>query len=226
MLSFFRRPLSPVAEAYRQNTRRRVDRRTPWPDLTFIVLDAETSGFTVGRDRLLALALLEVRGGRLSLAGRASWIVRQPGAAVNAAVAVHGILPNDTAEGTPEADVLAQLLPRLKGSVLVGHHVGFDAAMLDEALRRHLHVRLRNPMVDTAHLAMREIDAFRKTGYKNQRPPTLDELCAHTGLPAIARHTAEGDAFTTAELFLLLCARARRRLRRELRAGDIPWFRP
>ncbi len=223
MLSFLRRPArTPAAEAYRKGTPRRLRRDQPLDELTIVILDAETTGLTVGWDRLLAVALVEARAGRLQLNRSASWFVRQAGAPVNAAVAVHGILPNDTAEGTPEAEVVEALLPRLSGAVLVGHHIGFDAAMLDDALRRHAHVRLRNPLIDTARLAMTGIDAFRKTGYVNQRPPTLEELCAHTGLPVMARHTAEGDAFTTAQLFLLLCARLRRRLGRALRVGDLP----
>jgi DNA polymerase III subunit epsilon len=227
MLSFLRRhPRSAAAEAYHQATRPRVDHRQPVDEVTFVVLDAETTGLKVGHDRLLAVALVEAQGGRVRLERSASWLVRQPDAAVNAAVAVHGILPHDTAAGVPEADMLEQLLARLTAVVLVGHHIGFDAAMLDESLRHHHHVRLRNPTIDTARMAMTGIDAFRRTGYANQRPPTLEELCAHTGLPVVARHTAEGDAFTTAQLFLLLCARLRRRLGRPLRLGDLPVGRP
>ncbi|HEX2101508.1 MAG TPA: 3'-5' exonuclease [Candidatus Synoicihabitans sp.] len=223
MLSWLRRsPLSPLAQAYRDATRPRVPRRCALHELTLMVLDTEATGFVVGKDRMLAIAIVEIRAGRIEIGRTASWLLRQPVAAVNDAMAVHGILPHDTADGVPEADVLAQLLPRLTGAVLVGHHVRFDAAMLDEALLRHHRVRLRNPLVDTARMAMSGIDAFRKSGYENQRPPTLEELCAHTGLPVMARHTAPGDAFTTAQLFLLLCARLRRRLGRELRAADLP----
>lgn len=218
----FRRPLSPAAENYRSTTRPRVERRTAWSELKFVVLDAETTGFNVGRDRLLALATVDILEGRIDVSRTGNWLVRQSNAAVNAAVAVHGILPHDTAEGRPEEEVMTELLARLSGAIIVGHHIRFDAAMIDQALRRHHGVRLCNPLVDTARLAMSGIDAFRKTGYANQRPPTLEELCAHTGLPVMARHTAAGDAFTTAQLFLLLCARLRRRLGRDLRAADLP----
>lgn len=223
---WFRRvPLSPEAREYREQTPRRIDRAQPVDTLTFLVLDAETTGLNVLRDRMLALAIVEIRGGRLELGRTATWLIQQPDQRLTAAVAVHGILPRDTAAGRPEAEVTAELLPRLRGAVLVGHHVQFDAALLDGALRRHQHVGLRNPLLDTARLAMTGIDAFRKTGYANQRPPALEEVCAHAGLPVVARHTAEGDAFTTAQLFLLLCGRLRRRLGRELRAGDLPLFR-
>lgn len=218
----FRRPRDPLAQAYRAATLRHVPDRRPWDSLTFLVLDAETTGFKIGQDRLLSLATMPIRRGDLHVGEAAAWVVRQPAAAVNAATAVHGILPVDTAAGEDERAVLAALLPQLHGAIVVGHHIGFDAAMLDEALRRHFGTRLRNPLLDTAALAMHTLDAFARTAYPGQRPPTLEELCAHCDIPATDRHTAAGDTFTTAELFLFLAARLRRRLGRPLLARDLP----
>jgi DNA polymerase-3 subunit epsilon len=223
---FFLSPRDPLAQAYRDATPRRVPGRRPWAELSFLVLDCETTGFRVGTDRILSLATMPVLGGDLRIGAATAWLVRQPGAALNAATAVHGILPSDTAAGDDERAVLAALLPQLHGAVLVGHHVGFDAAMLDEALRRHFGTGLRNPLLDTAELARNAVDAFGRTAYPGQRPPTLEELCAHFDLPPLDRHTAAGDTFTTAELFLFLCARLRRRLGRPLLAKDLPLARP
>jgi DNA polymerase III subunit epsilon len=222
---FFLRPLDPLAQAYRDATPRRVPGRRPWAELAFLVLDCETTGFRVGADRILSLATMPMRGGDLRIGGASSWLVRQPGAALNAATAVHGILPSDTAAGDDERAVLAALVPQLHGAIVVGHHIGFDAAMLDEALRRHFGTGLRNPLLDTAELARNAVDAFGRTAYPGQRPPTLEELCAHFDLPPLDRHTAAGDTFTTAELFLFLCARLRRRLGRPLLAKDLPIVR-
>lgn len=212
----------PAAEAYRTATPRTVPRKTAVDALRFVVLDAETSGFDLAKDRLLSLATIEVAHGQINIAHTHSWLVFQPHASVNAAVAVHGILPAETAGGEAEARVVEELLPHLHGAVLVGHHVAFDAQMLDAALRRRFRTGLRNPLLDTATFAMQTLDAFRKTAYPGQRPPTLEEVCAHSGIEAIDRHTADGDAFTTAEVFLLMCGRLRRQLGRPLRAGDLP----
>ena len=219
---FRRRSRDPLVQAYLDTTPRRPVRRQPWTELRFLVLDAETTGFKVGQDHLLSLATMPVCAGDLRLGEAATWVVFQPATPMNAATAVHGILPSETAAGTAERDVLAALLPQLHGAVLVGHHIGFDAAMLDAALRRHFGTGLRNQLLDTAALAMDTIDAFARTAYPGQRPPSLEELCAHVGITPLDRHTAAGDAFTTAELFLLLCARLRRRLGRPLLARDLP----
>lgn len=200
----------------------RPGKRTAVDKLKIVVLDAETTGLVVDRDKILSLAATEVIGGRMCLATMRSWLVYQSKAAANDAVAVHGITPAETATGEPERNVLCELLRMISGAVIVGHHIGFDAAIIDLALRRHFKIKLYNPLVDTAMLAMGELEAFRRTGYANQRPPSLEELCAHCAIPMMERHTAAGDVFTTAELFMILCARRRKRMGRPVEWRDLP----
>lgn len=219
---FFRRKkLEPFLETYVEGTEKSVG-KVPFADVRFVALDAETTGFDIAKDRMLSLAIIEVKGGRLQVSTSTSWLIYQPTAPMSSAVSVHGILPSETATGRQEADILRDLIPRLQGAVLVGHHVAFDAAMITASLKRHYGVGLRNPLLDTANLAMIAVDAFAKTGYPGQRAPSLDEVCAQCGIPPVERHTAEGDAFTTAMLFLTLCARLQRNLGRPLKASDLP----
>ena len=221
---FWRRktPLPPVVEAYLEGTPKRIPGKTPINELLFIVLDCETTGFNATQDRILSLAISELRSGRLHIARSAAWLFRQDHT-VTEAVTVHGILPSDTAFfGQPEPDVLLELLPRLQGAVIVGHHIGFDLAMLNAAMKRHFKKPLRNHVLDTARFAMDAVEAFARTGYPGQREPTLDEVCAQCGITPLDRHTAEGDTFTTATLFLAMCARRQRQLGRPLCASDLP----
>jgi len=221
MLWWRKKPLPEVVETYRNATPRRIPGKTPITELLFIVLDCETTGFDATQDRILSLAIAELRSGRLHLARSASWLFRQDRPFTDA-VAVHGILPSDTVLGQPEKDVLLELLPRLQGAVIVGHHIGFDIGMLNVALKRHFETGLCNHVLDTARFAMSAVEAFARTGYPGQREPTLDEVCAQCGIAPIDRHTAEGDTFTTATLFLAMCARRQRQLGRPLRASDLP----
>jgi DNA polymerase-3 subunit epsilon len=223
----FSKPLNPVAEAYYSGRKlARPARHIPVESLRFVVIDAETSGFDPEKDRILSLAAVEIVGGQMNLASFRSWIVYQSCPTLNPAISIHGITPAQTASGEPEEKVLDEFLQFTRGAILVGHHISFDAAMIDQAMQRYFKVGLYNSMVDTAMLAMRELEAFRKTGYANQRPPALEEVCSHCGVPMLERHTAEGDVFTTGELFMLLCARRRKRINRPLEWRDLPWTRP
>ena len=216
-----RRPVSPLVADYQRDTPRRVNRKLLWRELSYIALDAETTGFDSDRDRILSIGIVPIIGGQIEVASRRFWLVQQADVPNNDAVKIHGIAPAESAAGRPEAEVLAQLLPLLTGAVIVGHHIGFDVKMLNQALRRHLHTTLRNPLVDTAIMAGRHLDAFHKTGYAGQRPPTLEELCSHADLPVLGRHTASGDAFTTAQLFLWFCSRFHIRHRKPMTAADL-----
>lgn len=217
---FKRRDESEFVRHYRENTSRKIDRKTPATALEFVALDAETTGFDVTTDRILSIAVVPMVAGKLDIEGRRTWLVQQTASPNNEAVKIHGIAPAESAEGIPETTVLEELLGVLTGKIIVGHHIGFDAEMIGAALKRNWGLTLRNKLVDTALMSMRHIDAFHRTGYANQRPPGLDEVCQHAGLPVMGRHTASGDAFTTGQLFLWLWARQRVRFKRELVAGD------
>ena len=222
MFDWFRRtPLPPFVADYQRATPRRIERKQSWTDVTFTVLDAETTGFRPGQDRILSIGLVPIRQGNIDVAGRRTWLVQQTDAPSNEAVKIHGISPAESAAGIPESQVLTELLHVLSGTVIVGHHIGFDVQMINASLTKHFRTKLRNPLLDTATLAGRHLDAFQKTGYANQRPPTLEEVCSHANLPIMGRHTASGDAFTTAQFFLWLCSRFQMRHRRGLLAGDL-----
>jgi len=214
-----RRP--PFIENYLERTSWKLRKYKPFEELRLITLDTEASGFTIGRDRMLSIAVIEMDWSRIKLDTRIEWMVYQPNMAVNKATEIHGILPSDTLRGTPEKQMLEELLPKLSGALVVGHQILFDALMLNDALRRNFGIPFRNPMIDVGPMAMNELQPFRKSGYANQRPPSLEDLCAHFGLPLHDRHTAEGDAFIAGELFLLMCGHIRRRKGRITR-WDLP----
>lgn len=218
---FKRKDVPDFVSAYRQATPGKLNYKAPIDTLKFVALDAETSGFDTDKDHILSIGIVPIIRGRLEVPARRNWLVRQPETPNNEAVKIHGIAPAESAEATPQIEVLSELLPLLTGAVIVGHHIGFDATVIGTAMKRHFGVKLRNRLIDTAMLSMRHIDAFHKTGYANQRPPSLDEVCQHAGLPVMGRHTASGDAFTTGQLFLWLCSRQRVRIGRELVAGDL-----
>jgi DNA polymerase III subunit epsilon len=206
---------------YCASTGRKFDRKRSFGEIPFVALDAETTGFDINKDRLLSIGIVPLNQGALDVANRQTWLVQQAASPNNEAVKIHGIAPSESAKGIPEAQVLEELLAAISGKVIVGHHIGFDAEIIGNGLRRNFGIKFRNRMIDTSMMAMRHLDAFHRTGYANQRPPGLDEVCVHAGLPVLGRHTASGDAFTTGQLFLWICGRLRVRYGRQLVAGDL-----
>lgn len=221
-MALFQKKHPGFIQDYLEQTRHRAITRTnPFDEVRLVVLDTETSGFELGRDRLLSIGVMEVDFSRIKLETSYEWLVYQSNMVANKATEIHGILPSDTLQGMPEKEVLEQLLPRISGAIVIGHQIWFDALMLNEALNRNFGVGFRNPTIDVGIMAMSELQPFRKTGYINQRPPSLEDLCAHYGLPPHDRHTAEGDAYLAAEFFLLMSGHIRKR-RGKLTKWDFP----
>ena len=221
MRSFKKKEQPEFVRDYCEQTHRFLSRKKPLETIRLVALDTEASGFEVGKDRLLSIAVIEIEHNQIQLDQCVEWLVYQSGMVANQATEIHGILPSDTLKGQPETDVLEELLPRISGALVIGHQIWFDALMLNDALRRNFGIGFRNPTIDVGLMAMNELQPFRKTGYINQRPPNIEDLCAHLGLPMTERHTAEGDAYMAAEIFLLLCGQIRQR-RGRLTKWDLP----
>ena len=170
----------------------------------FVVLDTETSGLDPRRDRPLALAAVEVIDGRIR-AGGIAHVLRQaqPNSVDN--ILVHGITPTTQAAGVPVETALLEFLEFAGKDPLVAFHAAFDREILARACRETLGVRLANPWIDVAALAEDLVpEAIRARA-------DLDTLLAHFAIRTGERHRAVSDAQATAELFLVLLARARER---------------
>jgi DNA polymerase-3 subunit epsilon len=222
MSLFSRKEQPPFIGDYIDRTRKRLPAKTPVESIRFVALDTEASGFHVENDRILSAAVIELKDGAIDVGSTREWIVNQPLAAPNKASKIHGILPSEIEQGIPAPDMLETLIPTLAGAIVVGHNIHFDAYMLDAAFQRHYGIRFRNTIIDCGAMAMNELVPFHRVGYARQRMPTIEDICAHLDLPMPDRHTAEGDAYIAAQLFLLLTARMRRRIGRPLHLRDFP----
>ena len=184
----------------------------PLPEAEFVVFDTETTGLDVKTDRVLSVGAVKVREGQVLVQESFECLVQQEVALGNKSPEVHGILPSQVQQGLTEEEALQAFLAFAGNAVLVGHHVKFDVEMLNQIVRRKgISGKLRNRSIDTAQLAQRlerlhhSPDSYSRSDY------SLDALCARYKLPTESRHTASGDAFTTAILLLKLLAQAKKR---------------
>lgn len=172
----------------------------PWRAAEFCVIDLETTGLDATTDEIISFATLQVAHGRLHL-GDARYEHIRPDRMPDAqTIRIHGLRESDLEDAPPLSDVLDALLEALTGTVIVAHVASVERAFLAAALGQ-FGLRLSNPIVDTAALAA---ELFRR---RRQKPGELIELSALAralGLPAHRPHHADGDALTTAQVFLAL----------------------
>lgn len=168
-------------------------------DTRYIVLDTETTGLhAYSGDEIIEIAMIELRG--LKPTGRHYHSMINPQRPIPAeSTAIHHIRDADVANAPSVQEVLPEILGFIDNAVLVGHHINFDIRFINKTLQRICHGRLLNPWLDTMLLYL----AFRgQMGHY-----ALEEVAQHCHVEIRNRHSAEGDASATAEIFTYLTPR-------------------
>ena len=195
-------------DAYLRCFERGVSEDSPSDLVRFVVLDSETTGLDPRKDRLITIGAVGVVGGEILLDDVFDALLEVQ--YNSAAVTVHGVTRQESLEGITEPEALERFLAYLKDGVIVGHHIGHDVATLNAGYERHWGFSLRNRSLDTMELTLNlERDgAFH--GNDSISEFSLDGLCNLFGVIPHDRHTASGDAFMTAQVFLRLLRLASR----------------
>jgi len=201
-------------EAYRRRFENTWSDDTPIDRVRFVLLDSETTGLDPRTDRLITIGAIGVFGGDMWLGDAFESLIRID--ENTSAVTVHGVTRDESRAGVEETEALAAFLDYLGDGVIVGHHIGHDVETFNAGYERHWGFQLLNRSLDTMDLTLH----LERAGAFLGRPPirrfTLDSLCELFGVIPHGRHTATGDAFITAEVFLRLLKLADRHGRRPL----------
>jgi DNA polymerase-3 subunit epsilon len=208
---------------YLSSFRRTWSDHAPVEGVRFVVLDCESTGLDPKRDRIVSIGAIAVVDAQILLGDVFETLLRV--SHNTAATLVHGITRSEARFGIAEDAALLKLLPYLRDGVIVGHHIEHDLAMLNAACRRHFDMALGNRWIDTLGLT-RQLERHGAldpgAAGAGGAALSLDALCERFGITPYDRHTAPGDAFLTAQIFLRLLRYARRCGRTTLQALAAP----
>ncbi|HYD09471.1 MAG TPA: exonuclease domain-containing protein, partial [Acidimicrobiales bacterium] len=178
------------------------DLGTPLSEVTFVVVDLETTGGSPQDDRITEIGAVKLRGGECL--GTFQTLVN-PGLPIPPAITM---LTGITQSMVVPAPRIEEVLPTFldfvgtrTDTVIVGHNIRFDLAFLDAALRRAGEARLSQPSVDTCGLARRLV----AEEVPNCKLGTLAQRFRLSHKPT---HRALDDALATGELLHVLLERA------------------
>jgi DNA polymerase-3 subunit epsilon len=172
---------------------------TPLCDVTFVVLDLETTGASPATDAITEVGAIKLRGGECL--GTLQTLVN-PGVPIPPAITyLTGITEAMVLPAPPIDTVLPALLEFVHRAVIVGHNVRFDLSFLQAVARAGGYPRLDHAFVDTCALARRLI--------REEVPDCrLSTLAAHFRTTTRPTHRALDDARATGEVLHALLERA------------------
>ncbi|MED7667923.1 3'-5' exonuclease [Pseudomonas moraviensis subsp. stanleyae] len=169
----------------------------------WVVLDLETTGLNINRDRVLSIGAVVIEDGAIDFRQQFERTLQCRELKLSPSVLIHGLGPNAIAAGSEPAEALLELLEFIGDSPVLAFHAPFDQHMLGRALKEHLGHKLQHVFLDVADIAplLCPQAQIREAG--------LDEWIEWFRLEVVERHNASADALATAELALILFSRAR-----------------
>lgn len=172
---------------------------TPLSDVTFVVVDLETTGSVPGTSAITEIGAVKVRGGEVL--GEFQTLV-DPGGPVPAFISVLTGITTSMVVGAPRIEeVLPSFLEFARGAVLVAHNAPFDIGFLKAAATRTGHAWPAHQTVDTVRLARRVVTRDEAPNHK------LGTLAALFGATVTPNHRALADARATVDVLHALLAR-------------------
>jgi DNA polymerase-3 subunit epsilon len=182
-----------------------VQREHRLDELHVVVLDVETTGLRPeAGDRIVSLAGVHVRAGTVR-AGEIFDALVSPDRPIPPPVPLSRHHDAMVVEAPVIGLVLPSFLQFAHGAVLAGHEVSFDVAFLDRDMRR-----LGLPPLTAGHPLL-DTRLLSRLVHGPGPEHTLEAVAERLGVKVIGRHSALGDALTTAEIFVRLVALLKKR---------------
>jgi len=168
----------------------------------FIVFDTETTGLNTSLSKILSIGAIGICSNKIDIADSFEVYLKQDDFNPET-VEIHGILKEGNLEKLNEVDAIEKFIEFIKNGVLIAHHASFDIEMINAALKRMSLPKLKNKSIDTGVL-------YKKLQGRKDSHYSLDLLCDEFGIPKHDRHTASGDAYITALLFLKIISKLKK----------------
>jgi DNA polymerase-3 subunit epsilon/CBS domain-containing protein len=179
-----------------------IDSLTPLIAIDAVALDTETTGADVRTSSVIEIGAVRIISGVLRPEQSYRSLVRPGGRIDPEAIRVHGIDDLQVGEAPLFQEVWPQVVKFAGESVMIGHTIGFDLAVLERQLATCGLTWRRPRMLDTQLLAQLASPELGKC--------SLDTLVERFAIAPEARHSALGDATLAAKVFLALLPQLQR----------------
>ena len=172
---------------------------TPLSDVTFVVVDLETTGGSASSCEITEIGAVKVRGGQVL--GEFQTLVR-PNQPIPAFISLLTGITDRMVAGAPRIDAaLPEFLEFARGTVLVAHNAGFDISFLRAACAQTGRAWPGHEVVDTVRIARHVVT------HDEARDRKLSSLARLFGATTTPNHRALDDARATVDVLHAMLGR-------------------
>ncbi|OLO02856.1 MULTISPECIES: 3'-5' exonuclease [Salinicola] len=174
---------------------------SPYAGDELVAIDCETTGLDTRTAELVSIAAVRIKGERVMTSDSLDLHLQPPASLHGDSIKIHRLRGVDLNDGDELGEALEKFLDFIGNRPLLGWCVDYDLAVIDRQLRPLFGFGLPNPCVDVARLYRREMHRTRP-----QLEPTMnfERVAEALNVPVMGRHTALGDATTTALMYVRL----------------------
>ncbi|MDC9720343.1 MAG: 3'-5' exonuclease [Gammaproteobacteria bacterium] len=167
-----------------------------------VSLDIETTSLEVSKAQMLSIGAVVIKGNRVLTSEKLSITLSPPKELPQDSIKIHKLRRMDLNEGLSVQESLEKLLKFVGNRPVVGYSVAYDLAVLDRFLRPLFGFGMPNRYIDVMDL-YRKKKALSGSG-DCQMDLSFEGMAKCLDVPILGRHTALGDATTTAIIYVRL----------------------
>ena len=177
-------------------------------NVTFVVFDTETTGFSPKNDRLVELGAVKFRNGKVL--EEKTWLINPRRSIPSFVQRVHGITPEMVKDSPTFKEVFPEFNEFIKGCVLIAHNANFDVSFMRAEMAR-------NQIEPPQNLTIDSLKLFR-AWYPDLKSYRLGDLADYTKVAGGTFHRAEADSHY---VFLIFENELQKRQQQSLKLSDI-----
>ncbi len=188
---------------FRKRKAAEIDNNPPLKDVRYVVIDTELTGLDEKKDSIVSIAAIKMVGGRIDFEAVFYKLVNPATELTSESVIIHGITPSEVIKKPGIATVLSEFVQFCGNDVLVGHCVSIDLSFINREMKRTFGATLHNQVLDTSALyewIRKRVPSEKSLPYLF-KDSGLYEIARYFEIPVNGAHTAEMDAFITAQVF-------------------------
>ncbi len=164
-------------------------------DISYTVFDTETTGLDTKNDEIISIGAVRIVNSKIRNNERFYELIDPKIDIPLESQKIHGI-NKEMLKGKPYIERILPLFYKFaQDTVLVAHNAAFDMKMF-EMKQKKTGIKFDNPLLDTMLLA--------NVIYATHEKHNMRTIAEFVGIEIAGRHTAIGDAVTTAQIFLKL----------------------